>query len=280
MAISLVRSASSGKAAHLSGEKTRCWRLPKLYRLMRRGIVGANRILPRRHGDGVNSVVYGDTALQSGDTGASCDLMRGEEKNGENGHFVEKRTVAKDISGQRFHRLVAEYATTARDTKGFVVWHCRCDCGNEIDVSYNRLVYGNMKSCGCLKKERDQMLGGFLTHVNGTSLDLLKSKKVPKDNTSGVKGVYFIRGKYVAKIVFQRKAYYLGTYDSLEEAAEARRRGEEVLCDGTVAFYEKWQAKAAADPVWAAQNPVKFQVTKTNHGLEVEMLPHLTENDE
>ena len=49
----------------------------------------------------------------------------------------------------------------------------------------------------------------------GTSVAILKSKKVPTDNISGYKGVYFIRGKYVAKIVFQKKAYYLGAYDKI-----------------------------------------------------------------
>ena len=45
----------------------------------------------------------------------------------------------------------------------------------------------------------------FLTHVAGTSVDMLKSKKIPTDNTTGYKGVYLIRGKYVAKIVFQNE---------------------------------------------------------------------------
>ena len=58
-------------------------------------------------------------------------------------------------------------------------------------------------------------------------MDMLKSDKLPKNNTTGVRGVYRIRGKYVAKIVFQKKQYHLGSYDSLEEAALARREAEE-----------------------------------------------------
>ena len=56
---------------------------------------------------------------------------------------------------------------------------------------------------------------------------MLKSDKLPKNNTTGVRGVYRIWGKYVAKIVFQKKQYHLGSYDSLEEAALARREAEE-----------------------------------------------------
>lgn len=119
-----------------------------------------------------------------------------------------KNYASVDISNQRFHRLVALYPLKNRDPKGAVLWRCKCDCGNEADVSYNNLVYGNMKSCGCQKKEHDKKLGSFLTHVEGTSIDMLRSKKIPADNTTGYKGVYLIKGKYVAKIVFQKSILF------------------------------------------------------------------------
>ena len=74
-------------------------------------------------------------------------------------------------------------------------------------------------------------------------MDALKSKKVPTDNTTGYKGVYLIRGKYVAKIVFQKKQYFLGTYENIEDAAEARREAEEVLFDGSAKHYRKQKDK-------------------------------------
>ena len=160
----------------------------------------------------------------------------------------EKNYAASDIEGQKFNRLTALYPTKERDKKGSVIWHCRCDCGNEIDVSYNTLVYSNMQSCGCRKKEHDEKLGTFLTHIAGTSLDMVKSKKIPTDNTTGYKGVYLIKGKYVAKIVFQKKQYYLGVFDQIEDAAKARKDAEEILFDGFAAYYEKYKQIADADP--------------------------------
>lgn len=74
-------------------------------------------------------------------------------------------------------------------------------------------------------------------------MDALKSRKVPTDNTTGYKGVYLIRGKYVAKIVFQKKQYFLGTYENIEDAAEARREAEEVLFDGFAKHYRKQKDK-------------------------------------
>ena len=184
--------------------------------------------------------------------------------------------MPKDITGKVFGRLTALHPTEKRDTKGYVIWHCSCSCGKEIDITYNALCYGNVQSCGCQKKEKEQYLHTYLTHVDGTSMNLLKSIKLPKNNTTGVKGVYLIRGKYVAKIVFQKKQYILGSFDTLEEAAEARKEGEEVFCDTVVEYYEKWKAKADADSTWAAKNPMRIFVDRDeSHRIRVEFLPQL-----
>ncbi len=181
-----------------------------------------------------------------------------------------------DITGKRFGRLVALEPVRRGDSSGSVIWHCRCDCGNEVEVSYNKLMYTNQKSCGCQKKEHEQKLNSYLTHVSGTSMDILKSKKIPTDNTTGYKGVYLIRGKYVAKIVFQKKAYYLGAFDKIEEAAQVRKEAEEILFDGVAAHYDRWKAKADQDPVWAEENPIQISVTQgSDKQLLVEMLPRL-----
>ena len=187
----------------------------------------------------------------------------------------EKNYAYVDITGQRFGRLVAQYPSKRYDKSGSVVWHCQCDCGNEVDVPYNTLVYTNQKSCGCQKKEHDQKLQTFLTHVAGTSVDALKSKKVPTDNTTGYKGVYRIHGKYLAKIVFQKKQYFLGTYENIEDAAAARKEAEKVLFDGVAEHYRKWKEIANTDPEWAEQNPVQVIVNKADQGLDVMLLPDL-----
>lgn len=190
----------------------------------------------------------------------------------------ERNYASVDITGQRFRVLTALYSTDERDAKGSVIWHCRCDCGNEVDVSYNTLMYSNIQSCGCKKKEHDNKLKGFLIHIDGTSLDMINSSKIPSDNTTGYRGVYFIRGKYVAKIVFQKKAYYLGTYKTADEAAHVRKEAEDVLFKQTVQFYRKWKAIADVDPEWAINNPIKLVVTKDMYNeLNVKYSPSLDE---
>lgn len=56
----------------------------------------------------------------------------------------------KDISGQRFGKLVAVEKTDIKKNTTFV-WKCICDCGNEHMVPVNSLTTGTTKSCGCLK---------------------------------------------------------------------------------------------------------------------------------
>lgn len=189
------------------------------------------------------------------------------------GKCGEKRGVICDIASQRFGRLTALYPTQARDAKGNVMWHCRCDCGTELDVSYNVLMYSHIRSCGCQKLEHDQKLRHYLTHVDGTSLDILKSQKVPSNNTTGVRGVYLIRGKYTAKMVFQKKQYFLGAFDSLEKAAQARKEAEEEINGAAVAHYEKWRQRAQDDPAWAENHPIRFSVEKKAGG-GIELVCH------
>ena len=178
-----------------------------------------------------------------------------------------KRNYAStDIAGQRFSRLTAQYPTDKRDSKGSVIWRCLCDCGNTVDVPYNSLVYSNMKSCGCQKKENDRRLQENLAHIDGTSIDLIKSKKVPVSNTTGYRGVYLIRGKYVAKIVFQKKAYHLGSYTDIADAVRARRDAEDTIFSPAAQHYEKWKQAAACNPAWAKENPILFRVEKDAHG--------------
>ena len=197
--------------------------------------------------------------------GYTCEATAAELVSGRRTHCgckSVKSYTASDITGRRFGRLTAQSPMNQRDDKDSVVWHCLCDCGNEVDVSYNSLVYCNQISCGCRKKEHDKALGGFLTHVDGTSIDALKSSKLPSNNTTGVKGVYMVKGRYIAKIVFQHRQYFLGTYPSVEEAAEARKKAEEAINGEVISFYAKWSEKASADPAWAEENPIKISVSK------------------
>lgn len=58
-----------------------------------------------------------------------------------------------DLEDQKFGRLLVLYDTGERKG-GQVVWYCRCDCGNKINVVGRSLTSGNTTFCGCYNRER------------------------------------------------------------------------------------------------------------------------------
>ena len=58
-----------------------------------------------------------------------------------------------DLTGQRFNRLkVLNF--DGKTEYGNIKWFCRCDCGNFTIADSSNLRNGNMKSCGCLRKQK------------------------------------------------------------------------------------------------------------------------------
>ena len=143
--------------------------------------------------------------------------------------------------GQRFGSLtVLERAGKYIGSDGKRInWLCKCDCGRKTLVHTSALKSGNTKSCGCLQKE-SQRNNGNKTIENtskiftenylkeGTNLVTINCKML-KNNTSGVKGVTWNEKeqRWRARIVFKKKEIYLGRFQTLEEATQARKEAEE-----------------------------------------------------
>ena len=161
-----------------------------------------------------------------------------------------------DLTGRRFGRLKALYPTENRDRHGTVCWICRCDCGQEVEVSAASLMGGICKSCGCLKKENQEKIRERLHRVDGTCVEFLEKRKYRKDNKSGFRGVFCTpSGKYRVSIGFRGKRIYLGVYNTFEEAVAARKKGEEEIHGGFLREYRAWEQKAKDDPQWAREHP-------------------------
>jgi len=58
-----------------------------------------------------------------------------------------------DITGERFGRLTVIKLACHGSRKTPAKWLCKCDCGNVIEVSRQRLISGHTKSCGCLRSD-------------------------------------------------------------------------------------------------------------------------------
>lgn len=57
--------------------------------------------------------------------------------------------VPGDLTGCRFGRLTVLNKTEQRAANRSVIWHCKCDCGAEVDVPRDKLLSGQKTSCGC-----------------------------------------------------------------------------------------------------------------------------------
>ena len=76
-----------------------------------------------------------------------------------------------DITGQKLNKLTA-IKRAGKDKTGRALWLCKCDCGNMITVKLTDLRTGRRKSCGCLQKERYNIIGrrfGELTVIGRES---------------------------------------------------------------------------------------------------------------
>ena len=93
-----------------------------------------------------------------------------------------------DLSGQRFGRLTVLYKITG---KMHVMYHCRCDCGNECDIRATQLRNGIRTFCGQHK---------FRTELYA-------------DTKSGYTGIRLIETKSGVRYMALFRNQSIGTYD-------------------------------------------------------------------
>ena len=74
-----------------------------------------------------------------------------------------------------------------------VIYHCKCDCGNELDVLASNLYSAFDRkykpSCGC----------------NTDQIRQINKKECKSTSKTGIKGVFFFRGKWYATIHYNGK---------------------------------------------------------------------------
>lgn len=156
--------------------------------------------------------------------------------------FHEERRI--DLSGKKVGRLTVLEPTEKR-YNGCVVWKCKCDCGNTKEVPADELKNGLVKSCGCLRDEKRKLNGKKVSKISekylidGTSV-LRLAGKVPSNNTSGTKGVYYNKRskKWIAQIVFKGHSYFLGGHEKKEDAIKARKTAEKEKFGNFLEWYK------------------------------------------
>lgn len=96
------------------------------------------------------------------------------------GNVVGVQTKLKDITGQRFGRLVV-LRREGKNISEQATWRCKCDCGKESVVAGATLRAGKVVSCGCYHAENTGNI--FRTHGH-SQLGIYRSYKEMKRRCS------------------------------------------------------------------------------------------------
>lgn len=190
------------------------------------------------------NMTYVDTKqLKNGET-QSCGCRHREI-------VKQKRRNSADLVGKTIGAFtVISYHHSGEDKN--VYWSCRCNvCGKECIMTTHKIKAN--KSCGCLERKSLQ-IGQTMcrdSHQEGTCLYQITGLKEYKTSTTGKRGVSYNKrsSKYTARITFQGKRYWLGAYQALEDAVQAREIAERNIFGSFIEWY-----KAAHPDVWERIN--------------------------
>ena len=136
---------------------------------------------------------------------------------------MENKTGNKDLlPGDRLNNIEIIKKDNSPGNKGRS-YICKClACGKIFKAYYSHIIGGLMKSCGCLKKKQG---GRLKNYEQKRHAENCKTTTPNKNNKTGVRGVCYdkSRQKYMAYIEFNGKKQYLGRFNTIEEAANARK---------------------------------------------------------
>lgn len=146
-----------------------------------------------------------------------------------------------DLTGERFGKLLVLRRDPGRKDNGNYFWICECDCGNRKSIRGTSLTKENgTRSCGCDQRKVASETGRKTVAENArkqiernmsyrTNFQVIENESLPKNNTSGHKGVWWDKNRemWQAYIQVHGKRKYLGRYHKYEDAVKARELAEE-----------------------------------------------------
>ena len=107
-----------------------------------------------------NEFITRSDALKSGHT-KSCGCL--QRKKASENIIKYNKSTALNLTNQKFGKLIALYPTEKRSGTS-IIWKCKCECGNECEVSAAHLVkYNGTQSCGCIQSLGEAKIKKILT---------------------------------------------------------------------------------------------------------------------
>ena len=158
---------------------------------------------------------------------------------------LKPRSVT-DLTGEKFGMLTVMYQQPNRlvGKKSRVVWHCKCECGNETDVLSLLLTKGLVKSCGCL----------LISHAERTMLLYLQQMHLEYKFQYTPKDLYGVGGGHLTfdfALCFDNVVKLLVELDGLQHY-------KPVAYFGGNKKYEQITANDALKNEWAKNNNISL----------------------
>lgn len=161
--------------------------------------------------------------------GKNCLLKKANKKTTKSEKIIRSdlHANAKDITGQRFGKLVALYPTKERISNN-VVWQCQCDCGNTHKAYTKLLLSGKVQSCGCLHSIGERNIQQILDQNN---IEYIKEFKVKIFNQLRRFDFAIIKNNKVIRLIefdgIQHFQKITSGYFSVELCEEIQQRDKE-----------------------------------------------------
>jgi hypothetical protein len=169
----------------------------------------------------------------------------GCSKRGKKNEYASKKYLeeAKKYIGQYINGLkILDVRKVFKDNGNYIELQCECSCGNKFWARKNGILKNSILSCGHDRQKnlkdgqekRKELLvdGTFIKAIDGTRIQ-------NKNNSTGITGVSNTRnGKYRAYITFKGESYHLGTFETIDDAAQARKIAEKKIYGDFLKWYE------------------------------------------
>lgn len=147
--------------------------------------------------------------------------------------FLLERQYKDDLRGKQFGELtvIEPDNSQPRHSKH---WICKCSCGKTVSVERKHLLDGTTKSCGHGKRQsgidhHKDNFKGMRDRQNKyhTNLEVIRNQKMQPNNTSGVKGVGYHKGRNEWRARVQVNGKELTKwFKNKEDAIEWRKQAE------------------------------------------------------
>ena len=142
-------------------------------------------------------IVVRATHLKSGNT-KSCGCRHNYNYSYNRNHELCVN-IKKDLTGKIFGKLTVLYPTEKRNN-GFVVWMCKCECGNMKEATSTHLIRGYTSSCGCIVSKGENNI-----------INILQKNSIKYETQKTFKDFFEIKGHPY------RYDFYLPDYNRLIE---------------------------------------------------------------